>query len=132
MVLSFGGVLMIALGQANDDKEKIKDQEEERELFLSDNKTLAAIFGCSMCLLIAVANGSIAVFTRMMQSVRVAVLMFYLAVLSLILLSTILLIENAVTGGPIRILNYSAEQYMFGFGSGAISTLSLLFKTIAF
>ena len=43
-----------------------------------------------------------------------------------------LLIENAITGGPLRILNYSKEQYLIGFGNGVLNVGVLFFKIIAY
>ena len=56
----------------------------------------------------------------------------YIAIVALIILSTMLLIEYACSDGPLRIVNYSAEQYMFGFLAGSLNQLQTLFKVIAY
>ena len=105
----------------------------QKEVFVfGDNTQLAGIVGIICMAILSMANGVLSVLTRMMQSIHVAVMMAYIAVISFLILLTGLLIEKAVVGGPLRVLNYSAEQYMFGFGCGLINILALLFKIIAY
>ena len=97
-----------------------------------ENTKLAGIVGIVMMILVSIANGVLSVLTRMMQSIHVSVMMVYIAIISLIGMSIALLIESAVKGEPLRILNYTAEQYMYGFATGSLNILALLFKIIAF
>ena len=69
----------------------------------------AGIVGCLMCVLLSFANGTLSVLTRMMQSINVSVMMVYIALTSIVILLSGLMIENAITGGPLRILNYTKE-----------------------
>ena len=60
-------------------------------------------------LILAIANGALSVLTRMMQSIHVSVMMAYIAVISLVILITGLMIEYAIVDGPLRVVNYTAE-----------------------
>lgn len=96
------------------------------------NTKLAGIIGITMCLTVSVANGVLAILTRMMQSIHVSVMMSYIALVSLLILTVGFLIELAVVGGPMRLFNYSSEQYLFGFLTGAVNILGLISKIIAY
>ena len=58
---------------------------------------------------LSIANGVLSVLTRMMQSLQVQVMMFYIAIVSSILIWIGLIIEWQVKGGPLRIANYTGE-----------------------
>jgi drug/metabolite transporter (DMT)-like permease len=68
----------------------------------------------------------------MMQAIEVTVMMTYIALISIAIMTIGLLVENAITGGPLRIVNYSGEQIMFGLLAGSLNMSALLFKIIAF
>ena len=104
----------------------------KKPMFFADNLYLAHIVGCCMMVILSMANGVLSVLTRIMQSIPVSSMMVYIAVISLCLFSTGLLIENWIQGGPLRIMSYTGEQYMWGFGSGAINIIALYFKIVAF
>ena len=59
-------------------------------------------------------------------------MMVYIALVSIVLMTTGLLIENIITGGPLRILNYNKEQCLFALGSGALNIGGLFFKIVAY
>jgi hypothetical protein len=101
-------------------------------MFFATNPELAAIVGCCMMVILSISNGFLSVLTRMMQAIPVSAMMVYIALISLCLFSTGLLIENWVSGGPLRIIGYTGEQYLWGFGTGAINILALYFKIVAF
>ena len=88
--------------------------------------------GISVLIVLSMANGILAVLTRRMQSIHVSVMMAYIAIISFIILSTCFIIERLITGNPLRILNYTFEQYSYGFAAGALNIAALLFKIIAF
>lgn len=85
-----------------------------------------------MCVILSMANGVLAVLTRMLQSLSVGIMMTYIALISLVLMTIGLLTEKFITGDPLRIANYDAEQYMFGFLVGSLNIAGLLFKIVAF
>mmetsp|Transcript_34030 Transcript_34030/g.41981 ORF Transcript_34030/g.41981 Transcript_34030/m.41981 type:complete len:155 (-) Transcript_34030:119-583(-) len=93
---------------------------------------VAGIIGISMCVTLSLANGVLAILTRMMQSIHVSVMMSYIALVSLAILTTYFLIEMAVKGGPLRILSYTVEQYLYGFAAGAVNILGLICKIVAY
>ena len=97
-----------------------------------DNVKLATIIGCTMCMLLSMANGVLAVLTRMMQSLSVSVMMTYIALISIVIVIVVLLIEIAITGDPLRITHYNGEQVMYGLLAGMLNILSLVFKIIAY
>ena len=55
-----------------------------------------------------------------------------MAIISLALMTTGLLIEKFISGEPLRILNYDAEQYMYGLLLGALNMAGLLAKIVAY
>ena len=85
-----------------------------------------------MCVILSMANGVLAVLTRMMQSLSVGIMVNYMAIISLVILTVGLLIEKLITGEPLRIANYNAEQYMYGFLVGALNITVLIFKIVAY
>ena len=56
----------------------------------------------------------------------------YMSIISLIILIIGLLVEKSITGEPLRIANYDAEQYMYGFIVGALNMITLVFKIVAY
>ena len=85
-----------------------------------------------MCVMVSLTNGLLAVLTRMMQSLEVGIMMSYIAFISLVILMIALLIEKFIRGEPLRIANYDAEQYLFGFLCGSLNVAQLLFKIVAY
>ena len=130
MIVSFGGVIMIALARRSS-TDTIEEETESQGMF-GDNAKLAGIIGIIMCVVVSIANGSLAVLTRMMQSIHVSVMMSYIALISIFLLTIGFLIELAIVGGPMRLLNYSSEQYMFGFLTGSVNIFGLICKIVAY
>ena len=59
-------------------------------------------------------------------------MMCYITLITLSLISIGLLVDNLTVGGPLRIANYSSEQYMYGALAGLVNSLGLVFKIIAF
>ena len=59
-------------------------------------------------------------------------MMSYITLISLLLISIGLLMENLVKGGPLRIVNYTGKQYFYGILTGAINSLALFFKIVAY
>ena len=103
------------------------------DIFLfGENARLAGVVGCGLMVVLSMANGVLSVLTRQMQSIHFAVMMAYIALVSFILITGGLLIENRVSGGPFRILHYSGEQYLYGFACGLANIAGLLFKIIAY
>lgn len=106
MVISFGAVMLIAFGRSNQESQ---DKEFE-PMFFSDNLKMASFVGILMSLILSMANGTLSVLTRMMQSISVATMMTYIALISLIIYTVALTIENLASGGgPLRCLNYTGE-----------------------
>ena len=107
MFLSFGAIIIIAIAQSNHEQEIKADA--KKPMFFADNLYLAHIVGCCMMVIFSMANGVLSVLTRMMQSLPVSSMMVYIAVISLCLFSPGLLIENWISGGPLRIISYTGE-----------------------
>ena len=97
-----------------------------------ENTKLASNVGIIMMVLVSISNGVQSVLTRMMQSIHVNIMMVYIAIISLICMTIALLTESAVKGQPIRILNYTEEQYRYGFATGSFNIGTLLCKIIAY
>lgn len=93
---------------------------------------MASVVGIILLVVLSASNGLLAILTRQMQELPVSVMITYIALAALLLLGTGLLIEFAFSVGPLRIVNYDAEQYMFGFLAGGLNQLGLLFKIIAY
>ena len=129
MFVSFGAIVLIALAQNS--KAEAADEEME-PLFFAENPKLAGIIGCSLMVILSITNGFMSVLTRIMQGIPVSSMMVYISVVTFLIFVTGLLIENAVKGGPMRILNYSGEQYGWGFAVGAANVMALYFKIMAY
>ena len=128
MLLSFVGVILIAIAQGR----RPLEVENTEFLLFGDDVRLAGIVGCSCMIVLSMANGVLSVLTRMMQSLHVSVMMVYIALISLIIMTVGLLIENWVAGGPLRIVHYTSEQYGYGFACGVLNVLALIFKIVAY
>ena len=59
-------------------------------------------------------------------------MMFYIAVVTFVILTCGLLIEHWASEGPLRILNYSKEQYVWGYSVGCLQLFVLYFKIMAY
>ena len=59
-------------------------------------------------------------------------MMSYIALVSIVILTTGFLIEWLIVGGPVRLFNYNAEQYLFGFLTGLVNIMGLMSKIIAY
>lgn len=133
MTLSFAGVVMIALGQKNALSSHDGDLGTEPAQSAFDwNAKVASTVGILMCITVSIANGVLAILTRMMQSIHVSVMMSYIALVSIVILTVAFLIEKAFVGGQLRILSYNGDQYMYGFLAGTVNIIGLVCKIIAY
>ena len=77
-------------------------------------------------------NGALPVLNRRMQEIPVAVVVFYVTLISSILLSLALLIESLVKGEQsLRIVSYSATQYSLVVTAALLYLGMLVFRTVA-
>ena len=81
MFISLGAVVLIGVSQGNQNNEE--DDEKTYIFFGSDAKT-AAIVGFAVQIVKSIANGSLSVLNRKMQSIEVQVMMFYTSLISFI------------------------------------------------
>lgn len=128
MFVSFGAIVLIALAQNS----KVESDEKMEPLFFADNPKLAGIIGCSLMVILSISNGFMSVLTRIMQGIPISSMIVYIVSITFVIFATGLLIENAIKGGPLRILNYNGEQYAWGFAVGTANVLELYFKIMAF
>ena len=126
MVISFGAIVLIAFGQDS------KVDESGDSYYFAENLKLGGIIGCFLMIVSSISSGALALLTRIMQAISVSCMMVYIAVFSVFYFSIFLLVENSISEGPLRILSYSGNQYLWGFGLGAINVVALFFKIIAF
>jgi len=129
MVISFGAIVPIAFAK---DSQTDTVGESKDSYYFADNLKLGGIIGCCLMIISSVSSGVLALLTRIMQAISVPCMMVYIAVFSVVYFSIFLLIENCVSGGPLRILSYTGNQYLWGFGLGGINVVALFFKIIAF
>lgn len=73
-----------------------------------------------------------AVLTRQMQSLKVGVMMNYISIICLTIMVIGLTVEKLISGEPLRIINYDAEQYLYGFLVAVLNIATLLFKIVAY
>ena len=132
MLCSFGGVAIVAYSQSNREDQRSNPATSAGEHFLSENELLTSILGCTACVMLSMSNGVMAVLTRMMQSLKVGIMMNYIAIICLTIMVIALLAEKFITGKPLRIVNYDAEQYLWGFLVAVLNIATLLFKIVAY
>ena len=82
--------------------------------------------------MLSMSNGVMAVLTRQMQSLKVGIMMNYIAIICLTIMVIALTAEKFITGEPLRIINYDAEQYFYGFLVAVLNIATLLFKIVAY
>lgn len=124
MLVSFCGVVIIAcspyiLNEAS-------DTVEEASTTLSTE--LANLIGCTLILFNSVAQGLVAVATRMMQKLHWSVILFYYALVALFSISLIYCVTTSDLG---RIFAYSGEQFGWIAITASFNMIALIAKTIS-
>jgi len=107
MLISFVGIVLIAMAKPAADPAEF-DEPSDSEAGLSDSTK--KLIGVVCIFITAWVFATVAVLTRMMQGLKAPVVIFYYAVLAVIVLTLVLLIETWIMGQPLRILSYSWIQ----------------------
>jgi len=128
MVVSFVGIILIAVAKPVADPAAIEDPIEGEEGLSDSAKKLIGV-GC--VIITAWIYAIVTVQTRMMQGLKASIVLTYYACFAVSSLTIVLLIETWIQGQPLRILTTSWEQLGMMFVVSFINVLGLNFQTIA-
>lgn len=93
MIVSFGGVVLIALSNSATGSSESADTAAVDTIDYSSGKQ---ILGCCLIFLTSLCYAFVSIVTRKMQSMHFAVMLFYYSVVAVVASATILLVESYV------------------------------------
>ena len=127
LLVSFGGVLLIATSEKEVDESKMFGKDSITGL----SGMQAQIIGCTLCLITSWCYASVVVFTRIMQRIPAFVLNTYYSCVAAFATAIIIYIESQRNGGELRIFTYNKDQYIASLGCSFINVIGMTCQTIA-
>ena len=129
MILSFGGIILIAMSNSLTGAETSTTDSGDvvEEGYSSGMQTL----GCCLIFLTSWCYAVVSILTRKMQRMNFAVMLFYYAIMAMGMSLGIVLVESWIKGEPLRFWAYNGEQLGYSLLLSLVNFIGLNCQTIA-